>query len=439
MTARNARDVALDALVRIEDGAFANVALPHALRATSLDRRDRAQVTELVYGTVRRQRALDFVLAPFLKQPVERLDPVVRCALRMGAQDLAGGTPPHAAVSETVDAVGRRQRRATGLVNAVLRRVAESGPRWALPEGDDVTSVGIRTSMPDWIVQRLRTDLGPSDAGAVLEHASSVPGLTLRPNGARTTADEIERELVAGGATVSRGRLVPDALVVQGAGDPASLAPIADGRATPQDQASQAVAALVGAQPGERVLEIGAAPGGKATAMAEAMRDAGCVVAVDVHEGRTELVARAARRLGLSSVAPVVADGRRLPARPGSFDRVLLDAPCTGLGVLRRRPEARWRLRPEAVEELAALARDLLRAAAGAVRPGGTLLYSVCTLTEAETVGVDRWAQDALADFVAVETPGAPWRPWGRGALLLPTAADTDGMFVLGLRRTPDR
>jgi 16S rRNA (cytosine967-C5)-methyltransferase len=184
------------------------------------------------------------------------------------------------------------------------------------------------------------------------------------------------------------------------------------------------------------VLEVGAAPGGKTTALASAMDDTGLVVAVDVQEARLGLVGRAVTRLGLSSTAPVVADGRALPFAAGSFDRVLLDAPCSGLGVLRRRPEARWRIEPEAVTQLAGLQRELLAAAAAMVRPGGRLVYSVCTLTRAETVDVDDWAASGLTGFVAEPPPAAPWKEWGRGALLLPTIANTDGMFVLVLRRS---
>ena len=248
-------------------------------------------------------------------------------------------------------------------------------------------------------------------------------------------AAEVEAELLAAGVIVTRGALVEDALLVTGTGDIRALACVRDGRATPQDQASQMVAALVGAASGERVLEVGAAPGGKSSAMAEAMDDHGVVVALDRHAGRTRLVAEGAARLQLRSVQPVVADGMELPFADGSFDRVLLDAPCSGLGVLRRRPEARWRLEARTIDQLAELQPRLLEAAARAVRPGGTLVYSVCTLTNAETVAVDEWAMQALPNFEAVAPPPAPWTPVGRGARLLPSAADTDGMYLLRLQR----
>ena len=183
------------------------------------------------------------------------------------------------------------------------------------------------------------------------------------------------------------------------------------------------------------MLDVAAAPGGKATGIAELLVDGALVVAGDVNPSRAGRIRIASTRLGLSGVVPIVADGQRLPVRSDSFDAVLVDAPCTGLGVLRRRPDARWRVDPAAVETLATLQRALLAAAADAVRPGGVLVYAVCTFSDAETVGVDAWAAHGLPDFRAVDPPGAPWRSHGRGALLLPSDADTDGMFVLVLEK----
>jgi 16S rRNA (cytosine967-C5)-methyltransferase len=182
------------------------------------------------------------------------------------------------------------------------------------------------------------------------------------------------------------------------------------------------------------VVDVAAAPGGKAAAAAELVGDDGLVVATDVHPGRARLVGEAAHRLGLPSLHAVTADGRATPVRPGTFDRVLVDAPCSGLGVLRRRPEARWRVQPHDVADLAQLQRELVAAAVPLLRPGGRLVYSVCTLTRAETVGVDEWMAESFPHVVAEPAPGEPWRSWGRGALLLPQAAGTDGMFVLTAR-----
>jgi 16S rRNA (cytosine967-C5)-methyltransferase len=432
---RPARLVAVDALVRVEQGAYANLVVPTMLRATDLSARDRAFVTALVYGTVRRQRALDHLLAGIVDRALEALDPPVRAALRLGVAQLVDGVPAHAAVSATVDAVARRAPHARGFVNAVLRRATTLGPPWPWPEGDDTEAIGIRTSHPDWIVERFVADLGLSDARAVLDNDNVPPSVTLRPNPKWIAADALADDLRAEGIDVTRGALVPDALVVSGIGDPAALGAVVDGCATPQDQASQAVVAALDPQPGDRVLDVAAGPGGKAGAIAERVGDGGFVVALDLHPARARLVRDAARRLGLPSLRSLAADARDLPLAPQArFDRVLVDAPCSGLGVLRRRPEARFRIQPDDVDELAALQRELVRAAATSLRPGATLVYSVCTLTRAETLDVDEWIAAELPELVAQPPPPSPFRPWGRGGLLLPQAAGTDGMFVLVTR-----
>ncbi|MSO36827.1 MAG: 16S rRNA (cytosine(967)-C(5))-methyltransferase RsmB [Acidimicrobiia bacterium] len=432
---QTARGVALAALVRIEDGAYANVALPAILRRSELDTRSRAQATDLVYGTLRRQRSLDYLLSQKMNRKIAALDPPVRAALRMGVFQLVEGVPAHAAVGETVTEIGLVQAYARGYVNAVLRRVSEMGPDWPWPQGDNTKSLAVRTSMPDWIAELLVNDLGYESARGMLEAANRPGVLTLRPNMLRTSCDDLVKELERDGATVQRGALIEDSLLVYGAGDPAILPAIAAGRATPQDQASQEVARLVGAQPGECILEIGAAPGGKATAIAEAMNDTGQVVALDSDTGRLRLVTNAKARLGLQSVTAVAADGRKPGLRPNHFDRVLVDAPCTGLGVLSRRPEARWRLRPEQISQLGNLQRELLTSAAGLVKPGGLLVYSVCTLTAVETHAIGDWAVNTFDGLVPEPLPDAPWEQDGPGARLLPQAAGTDGMWILRLRK----
>jgi len=422
--------------VRVEEGAFSHVLLPTLLRRSGLEPRDRAFATDLVYGTLREQRALDHLLTPVVSRPLASLDPPVRAALRIGAHQLLGGTPAHAAVGETVEVAPERAR---GLVNAALRRLSREGPPWPLPDGDAVADVAVRLSYPDWLVERLAADLGPDDALATLESANVPAPVTLRPNRARIHSSALADELHDGGATVEPGALGIGAVVVRGIGDPARVPAVADGRASPQDEASQAVVRdVLAPQPGDRVLDTAAAPGGKATAIAELVGEDGTVVALDVNRGRLGFVVGAAARLGLANLHAVQADGRCLPAKPGAFNRVLVDAPCSGLGVLRRRPELRWRVEPDAIGALAELQRELLTAAATAVAPGGTLVYSVCTLTTEETRGVDEWARTGLGEFDAAVPPPPPWRPWGRGALLLPHDAATDGMFVLRLiRRNP--
>jgi 16S rRNA (cytosine967-C5)-methyltransferase len=367
----DARAVALRTLVRIDtEGAYANLALRHELDRSGLSPRDRAFTTELVYGTTRLRRRLDFAVDRFLLRDA---DPPVRAALRLGAYQLQElGTPPHAAVSATVAAVS--DRRVRGFVNAVLRKVAEHP---VTPE--QWPSEAVRLSYPDWIVERLTADVG-ADAPGAMQAMNEPAAATERPDG------------------------------------------------YVQDMASQWVAELVGAEPGERIADLCAAPGGKATALAAG---GARVLAADNRLGRVGLVRGNAERLD-STLDLLVADAEAPPFRFGSFDRVLLDAPCSGLGTLRRRADARWRIVPEAVERLAGLQRRMLLAAAALVRPGGVLVYSVCTLTSAEGPEV------ALAvDWPIEPPPGDPWRAWGSGAVLLPQTAGTDGMFVTRWRRPP--
>ena len=468
-----ARALAIEGLVRVEGGAYSNLVLPGLLRASGFDGRDRALVTDLVYGTLRLQGQADHLLTRASHRPLPELDAPVRAALRLGVYQLISGVAPHAAVSATVGALAAwpspaSVQRAAPYANAVLRRVADLGPDWPWPSGDAADAVAVRTSHPRWIVELLRRDVG-ADADAVLASANEPPVVTLRPNPLRTTPDALAAELLtaphpslpdspelgasglttpppaeaaaagAPGVHVDAGGLVSTALLVRGVGDLARLPAVAEGRATPQDQASQAVAAALGARPGERILDMAAAPGGKSTALAEAMGDDGLLLAADVNAGRAGRVRQAAHRLGLKSVQVVAADARRLPLSDaaGRFDRVLLDAPCSGLGVLRRRPEARWRLDPSDIDRLAALQRELLASAITSVRPGGLVAYSVCTLSREETLGIDAWAAETFPELTAAPPPAGAWRPHGRGALLLPTAAGTDGMFLLLLQAPP--
>jgi 16S rRNA (cytosine967-C5)-methyltransferase len=428
-TETTARLLALDALVRIEEGAYAHILVPEVLRSSSLEDRDRAFVTELVYGTVRSQRRLDDLLERVSTRPIRRLDRPVRAALRLGAYQLLHDVAPHAAVAATVDAIAARSPRAKGFTNGVLRGLTRLGPPW--PEPDDVAT---RLSYPDWLVARLTDDLGPDAAAGALAAMNEPAAVTLRPNRRAVTADALEAELRSLAIDTTRGVLVTDAMVIRGEGDPAKLDAVRQGRATPQDQASQAIVAVLAPRPGDLVADVGAAPGGKSGAIAERIGDEGLVVALDPDLGRLRMVASASSRLSLPSVDAVGADGRAAPLRPGAFDRVLLDAPCSGLGVLRRRADARWRISQDAIDELATLQRELLASAATLVKEGGTLVYSVCTLTDAETLAIDAWAAEHLPAFVAVAPPAAPWEAAGRGARVLPQFAGTDGMYVLVLQ-----
>ncbi|MGA9276072.1 transcription antitermination factor NusB [Ilumatobacter sp.] len=368
---RMSRGVALDVLRRIEnDGAYANLVLGPMLAASDLSEQDRKFATELVYGSTRMRRACDAIIDRFASQSP---DEQTRSLLRLGTYQLAYmGVPAHAAVSATVDLAPTKTR---GFVNAVLRRVSEA-------DLDEMTwpSDAARLSYPEWISDALGADLG-DDVVPALERMNQAPTVTERPDG------------------------------------------------YVQDFSSLWVAYAVEAKAGERVLDMCSAPGGKATAMAGS---GATVIAADRQEHRAELVRENVQRLELD-LPVVIADGTRPPFGPGTFDAVLLDAPCSGLGALRRRADARWRIEPNDVRELARLQAQLLTSAASMVGPGGRLVYSVCTLLDAESV--DHATPDGF-EVDDAEPPSGRWRRHRQGWRVLPQDADTDGMVMIRYRRT---
>jgi 16S rRNA (cytosine967-C5)-methyltransferase len=381
------RDLALAALERVDGGAYANLALPGLLRRTTLSPSDRAAATDLVYGSLRMRAALDFALAPLSRQPLDRLEPLVLRGLRLGAYALLfGGTAPHAAVAETVGAVARAGHRGqAGYVNAVLRRLAAAPPAWPDPDRDPVGWATTRGSHPAWIVEEALARLGPEEMRALVEADNTRPEVSLRATPGRVGRDQLLAELAAAGVSARPSPLSPDCVLLE-RGDPGRLPAVREGRAVVQDAASALVAPAVGVGPADLVADLAAGPGGKAGHLAAL---GARVLAVELHPGRARLVADTARRLGVADrLHTVVGDGRRPPLRPASADAALVDAPCTNLGSLRRRPEARWRHGPEDLPELVELQLELLEAAADVVRPGGTVLYSVCSWTGAETDGV---------------------------------------------------
>ena len=397
-----ARRAAYEVLLRVfEHDAYADRALRSAVEG--LDERDHALARQLAYGAVQRVRPLDHAIETLGGRPVRKLDPPVRAALRLGAYQLAylGGVPRYAAVNESVELVRRaRLERAVSFANAVLRRVAE-GIRPlldALPDGP------LKHSYPDWVHEVWRRDLG--DAAAIaLMRAQNEPAETV----VRLVRGEIDGEPtdVPGAYRVTR--------VDEGA--------LREGRIWPQSRASQLVALAVGSRDGERVLDLCSAPGGKASQLR------GEVTAVEIDAGRARQLRENVALLRATNVAVVESDGRRLPPEVTGFDRALVDAPCSGLGVLDRRPDLRWRARP-----LPELQRELLRAAAERTKPGGTVVYSVCTINADENEAVVDPSGLEVDATLADEWPRYrhPKRP--EFLLTLPHLHRTSGFFVARLR-----
>jgi 16S rRNA (cytosine967-C5)-methyltransferase len=438
--AAGVRDLALTALARVDQGGWANLALPRLLSGSGLGDGDRAAVTDLVYGSLRLRGALDYALRPLSRQPLERLEPLVLLGLRLGAYELLfAGTAPHAALNEVVGAVRRAGSRGqAGYVNAVLRRLALEPPRWPDQAADPAGWATSRGSHPRWVVQEALERLGPEEMVELVEADNARPQVTLRATPGRLGRDELLAELAAAGVPARPSPLSPDCVLLE-RGEPAALAAIQEGRAVVQDAASALVAPALGAGGGELVVDLAAGPGGKAGHLAAL---GARVLAVELHPARARMVRDTARRLGLERLLAVVGDGTRPPAAPGRADAALVDAPCSNLGTLRRRPEARWRHGPEELARLAGLQLALLEAAARCVRPGGHLLYSVCTWTRAETDEVVDAAlarhpelrPAPLAGPAATTAAGEAAAPPSRRQYW-PHRHHSDGIFIARLRK----
>ena len=441
-----ARSVALDVLRAASDsGAFVNLALPAMLAEWGLSGRDAAFVTALVAGTLRRRGTYDAVLAACVDRPLDQVDPVVLDVLRLGCHQLLDlRTPPHAAVSTSVELVHQASGRRPGaFVNAVLRRVArrplEDWLQRVVPaDAGDLDRLAVTFSHPRWIVaafhEALGGDLDATQAALAADNEPPLVTLAARPGRCAV------RELVADGA--QPGRWSPYAATLT-AGDPAAIPAVHSGRAGVQDEGSQLVAlALAAARLGgadERWLDLCAGPGGKAAMLAGLAGQRGArLLASDARPHRAALVAAALADSG-SVLGVLAADGRRPAWRSRQFDRALVDAPCTGLGALRRRPEARWRHSPRDLQTLVPLQRGLLHTALDAVRPGGVVLYATCSPHPAETRAVvdsvcaER--TDATEEDARPLLPQVPAVGEGPHVQLWPHLHGTDAMFVALLRR----
>jgi len=401
-----ARRAAYDVVLRVfEQDAYADRALTTV--AARLDARDRALAQRIAYGTVQRARTLDHAIEALGRRPVRKLDPPVRAALRIGAYQLGylDSVPAHAAVGESVELVrAAGLERAVGFTNAIMRRLAHGirAVLESLPE-DTATEAALKHSYPDWVAETWWRELGREDALALMRAQNEPPETVVR-----VVRGEVEGEPTD----------IPGALRVERVDEQA----LAEGRVWPQSRGSQLAGLAVGSREGDRVLDLCAAPGGKATQLA------GEVVAVEWHLGRARELQENCRLLGADNVRVVHANGLDLPPELTGFDRALVDAPCSGLGILASRPDARWRAEPLPDLQLA-----LLRAAAERVKPGGTITYSVCTISAAEN--------EAVVDASGLEPEplGNEWPAFRRPRrpeflLTLPHVHHTSGFFIARLR-----
>jgi 16S rRNA (cytosine967-C5)-methyltransferase len=439
-----ARRCAYRVMRRVTDeGAFADRAFVSEAERYELSPRDRAFAQQLVYGTVQRQATLDYVLTALSARPVESLDPPLRDTLRLGLFQLLflGGVPDHAAVEQTVELAKLERGGGHRFANAVMRRATrEAQGLVAELTTDSPADAAVLYSHPEWLVRMWWDALGRDGALALLERDNEAPESAVRANELVITRDELQellRELDVQSRPVEE---LPEGLVLDTPFDVHGSLLFEAGALTPQSRGSMLVARILDPKPGETVLDLCAAPGAKSTHIAALMRGRGRLVAVERNAGRCDSLQTNCRRMGAHWVDVRCEDAERFVGdHEGGYDRVLLDPPCSDLGTLQARPDARWRKEPDLVKELGRIQDGLIESAARHVRPGGTLVYSTCTISPSENEEQvhnflarhpDFEADDLASDLPEFRHPRTP-----RFLQLLPHVHGTDGFFIARLRR----
>lgn len=469
---QSARQLAFLALRSIHRGAYADVALDRILRQAEVGEADRRLITELVYGCVRRQRTLDALIDQLAKKKSHQQPPDLRLILQLGLYQLRylNHIPAAAAVDTTVELAKQNGLKGlAGFVNGVLRQYGrsaeaakqdaepginptEGGSAASIPQAnpqadplhlpnDPIARLAIQYSYPDWIVQEWLNQFGAETTAQLCDWLNRPPHIDLRVNPLRASIEQVEAAMQAAGILVSRVPPLPQALRLPPAvGAIQHLPGFAEGWWVVQDAGAQLVSHLVDPQPGEVIIDACAAPGGKTTHLAELMHDEGVIWAIDRHASRLKKLKENIDRLQLKSIQLRVGDSREMPQFEAQADRVLLDAPCSGLGTLHRHADARWRQTPDSVKELAQLQTELLNQAATWVKPEGTLVYATCTLHHCEN-------EDVIKSFLT-HHPG--WQivppPANHVAAafvleqgwikVLPHQRDMDGFFIVRLQRS---
>jgi len=443
----NVRWLASEILLNVEtQKAFADILLDQRIRGKEYGARDRALLTELVYGTLRWRGAIDARLKTQLRRPLAETDPFVRNLLRVTLYQLffLDKIPDYAAVNEAVQlAKTHRGEKISGFVNGVLRNLLRRHNEAAAPAaGDSSAALAEQYSHPEWLVQKWLAQFGADAARALMRANNERAPLVLRVNTRRGDRQSLLVLLEKNGITASATQWSPQGIWVQSGSAVDQLPGFHQGLFQVQSEASQLVTHLLAPEPGERVLDACAAPGGKTTHIAELMNDAGEVTALDLSERGIEKIRENAARLGLTSIRALRGDASRdLPESfCGYFDRILVDAPCSGLGTLRSNPEIKWHRNPSDVERLSRLQAKIVDRAALSLKPGGMIVYSTCTLTPEENEQVVEGFLETHRQFELQDAAGylpEQAKPMAQGGyfMALPHLHNTDGFFAARMRK----
>lgn len=452
----SARDVALNVLTDVEvEGSYSNLKLNQALIQANLERSDAGLATELVYGTMAHLNTIDYFLDQLVTKGVQKLQPWVRSLLRMSFYQLyyLDRIPAHAAVNEAVNIAKQRGHQGvSGMINGVLRSVIRQLDELSIPEGLPAAQrISLQYSHPQWMVKRWIKQYGEETTEQICMSNNEPPAVSVRVNTFRISREEMMRTLNEAGYYAQPSAVAPDGILVGGSGNMALTDWYRDGLISIQDESSMLVAEAVQPQPGMNVLDCCAAPGGKTAHMAEKMKDQGRIVANDIHDHKRKLIDDQAERLHLNVIETAIGDALTLVDRypAASFDRILLDAPCSGLGVIRRKPDLKWNKSPQDIQDISELQQQLIQQVSTLLKPGGILVYSTCTIEYSENEYVVRRFLEHNSDFEPADTPLNPLKEAAQqrgssgkksnessiGLQILPHDYHSDGFYIAALRR----
>ena len=438
-----ARHTAAVVLHQVTDNqAYANVALAKELAKGTWSDKARRFVTELTYGAVKAWGTLDYILSCYVNRPLNKIPPMIRSILRLGLYQIffLDKTPPSAAVNTAVEMAKKYTHPGTvKFVNAVLRSAVRMPEKAAYPTEDKALYLSLDGMHPLWLVKHWLKQFGYEETCRLIEFNNASPYLSLRTNTLRITPEELKDNLTCLGGEAHISELVPEGIVYRHNLPLESITPLKNGLCQVQDLSSMLVAHVLDPKPGEFIIDTCSAPGGKTTHIAALMQNKGHIMALDVHQHKLARVTENAARLGINIIEPKCLDARQIGTQvQAQADRVLVDAPCSGLGVLRRRSDARWQKKPSMWQELLPLQREILHSAAQTVKCGGILVYSTCTTEDSENTTMIKEFLQSHADFVLEPTGDFLPKPREDSPTvqLLPQRDGTDGFFIARLRKT---
>lgn len=442
------RETALKTLIDInEKGAYSNISLDRHLERSDLKGTDRAFITELVYGTMKWKLSIDFIIERFSSVKLSKISKPIMNILRLGVFQLmyTDRIPASAACNESVRLAKKYGHNASGgFVNAVLRNISRNSDKIDYPDKmkEPVKYLSVKYSHPEWMVRNWVKSYGEDFTEELLKSNNKTPDFIVRVNTLKTTRQDLIEALSKEGLEASEGKHAKEAVVIKNPSSVVRLSSFKDGLFQVQDESSMLVAAILDPKPDSLVIDSCSAPGGKATHIAQLMKNRGKIIARDVHEHKIGLIIESAKRLGITIIEPEVFDSEGPDTKYSEkADAVLVDAPCSGLGIIRRKPDIKWTRKPEDLKEITGLQKKILLSSSGSVKPGAILVYSTCTLGSMENEDIVKWFLDEnrefyLEDITEFLPKGLQKATSSQGFIkLYPNTDGIDGFFIARMRR----